>query len=134
MSVRLQRAPVNIYGAVPSRLAAWAAVGAAALCSFSINVNAAEAVPQRTVRYADLNPSNMADAKALYSRLERAAKVVCRSLESREVERIKLHQDCYETALSNAVLTVDYSTVTALYRSDSSIRVAQRGTDLRQRG
>ena len=46
---------------------------------------------------------------------------------------MKLHQDCYEQALSNAVASVDHANVTALYRSDSEVRLAQRGADSRSR-
>lgn len=133
MSVRLQKISTPVHGAAVSRLATWTAVGAAALSLFAINAQAAEAAPQKTVRYADLDLSNAAQAQELYTRLERASKVVCRSLESMDVARKQLHQSCYENALSNAVESVDHANVTALYRSDSGIRLAQRGSDSRRR-
>lgn len=133
MSVRLQKVSTTAHGAGTSRFATWTAVSAAAISLFAINAHAAEEVPHRTVSYDDLDLANPADAQALYSRLEHASKAVCRSYESREVTRMKLHQNCYEEALSNAVASVDHATVTALYRSDSNVRLAQRGSDPRSR-
>jgi UrcA family protein len=124
---------MKAHGAVSSRLVCWAAVGVAAMSLFTINAHAGEATPQRTVRYADLDLSKSTDAKALYGRLERASKAVCRSLETREVKRMQLHQACYEEALSNAVASVDHANITALYRADGSIRVAQRGIGSQRR-
>lgn len=134
MPVRLQKISTRAHGAAASRLATWTALGAAALSLFTSSAQAEEAVPQKTVRYADLDLSNAEQAKALYVRLERASKVVCRSFESKDVALRQLYQDCYENALSNAVESVDHANVTALYRSDENIRLAQRGSDSRRRG
>lgn len=131
MSARLPKISSATCGAATLCFATWAAVGAAAL--FTVNAHADDVIPQLTVKYADLDLSKPADAKALYSRLEAASKVVCRALESREVSRRQQHQACYEQALSDAVAFVDHAGVTALYRSEGNMRIAQRNAGSQRR-
>lgn len=102
------------------------AVGVATLSSFAINAQAGDAAPQVSVSYQSLDLSKQADAQVLYSRLRAAARIVCRQFEGFELSRVRQHEACYDQALSNAVAAVDHANLTALYRSDETIRLALR--------
>lgn len=131
MTVRLQKMSTRAHGAVPSRLATWTAVGTAALSLLAINAHAQDEdlTQHKIVRYSDLNPSSPADASALYTRLEYASKAVCRPPDGRDLVRMQAQKNCYDYALSNAITSVHKPNVTALYRSDNSIRMAQRASN-----
>jgi UrcA family protein len=99
------------------------AVGAT-LALFAANGHAGADPLQKTVGYADLDLSKPQDASQLYTRLKRAAAVVCRTLEGRELRRKQMHDACEQEALSDAVAQVDNTTLTALH--DAPVRVARR--------
>lgn len=109
------------------------AVGVATLSLFAINAQAGAAAPQVSVSYQGLNLSKQADAEVLYSRLRAAARIVCRQFEGFELSRVRQHEQCYGQALSNAVAAVDHANLTALYRSDATIRLALREDNSRSR-
>ena len=89
------------------------------------------AVNKVLVRYGDLNLRNDDAAATLLGRLSRAARKVC-AVESPSPVRIHTRNDefaCRETALWNAVVTVDHPVLTALYQStrgDAQLQLASR--------
>lgn len=85
-----------------------------------------QAAVQTVVRYADLNLDQQQGASALYARLEKAARHVCRAYDSRELRRQQLQKACEERALADAVEKVDHAAVTSLHAADARIRVAQQ--------
>jgi UrcA family protein len=67
-----------------------------------------------TVKYADLNTTNVEGAAVLYHRLTNAAKSVCRDLEpGRSLGLMSVYNSCIQKALSNAVADVDRPAVSA---------------------
>ena len=100
---------------------------ALSLFGAGVHASAIEASPaQKVVRYSDLDLSQRDGAKMLYARLQGAATQVCGTLDRRNLRQMQLQRECYEKALAEAVVSVDKSAVTALYRSDKTIRVAQQ--------
>ena len=81
--------------------------------------------PAQVVSYSTKSLSQRDGAKALYVRLQRAAAQVCTTSGRTDLERMRQQRECYEQSLADAVAAVDKSSVTALYRSDKAIRVAQ---------
>jgi len=81
---------------------------------------AADEVDSVTVSYADLDLSKPAGVQMLYQRIKAAAHKVCSPLEDRQLQRMQQWRDCYETAVANAVTTINRPTLTALHRSSSS--------------
>jgi UrcA family protein len=69
------------------------------------------------VPYADLNLTRVEGATALYTRLRWAAREVCASLESRELERAQLYKACVADAVATAVAKVDQPLLTAYHRA-----------------
>jgi UrcA family protein len=61
--------------------------------------------PQITVKFSDLNVSTPQGAAALYGRIERAAREVCRPLEERNF-RSKAYDSCLHQAIADAVAKV----------------------------
>lgn len=110
-----------------------AAIGVVGVSLFAMGAQAGEATPQLTINYTDLDLSKSVDAQALYAQLQSASRYVCNGFEGRELQRIQQHRACYAQALSDAVAVVDHANVTALYRSNNSIRVAQRGSNSQPR-
>ena len=77
-----------------------------------------------TVRYADLDTTNAKGAAVLYRRLNFAAATVCQDLSSRrELSLVRLHAECVQRALSNAVAKVDDPAVTA-YAATRGVHLA----------
>jgi UrcA family protein len=127
----------KLSGVARTRLGrcSWAAFGTASALLFAASVQAGTVQStyelaykqySTTVSYADLDLSSSADAKVLYSRLRTAAKAVCGEPDARNLSLRRLARECYESALSNAVVDLDNANVTALHATDRSIRVAQR--------
>jgi UrcA family protein len=112
-----------------ARRVAWTAIGIAAASLLSINALASDdpyAAPQKAVGYADLDLSVAADADRLYARLQRAAKRVCGRTEVRDLRNASKQRECYRESLAAAVATVNHNSVTALYKADKSIKLADR--------
>jgi UrcA family protein len=59
------------------------------------------------VRFADLDLSNIKGTTELYGRLRIAARVVCEPLESRDLRIAAMHEACMQTAIANAVESVN---------------------------
>ncbi len=93
---------------------------AAALLLFATTSSPAYAGPEDNpptviVRYGDLNLINHAGTKALYRRLRTAANTVCTSIDQLQPERKMRQHQCYEQALSAAVIDVNEPALSALH-------------------
>lgn len=111
------------------RRIAWTAIGIAAASLLSINAQAGDdpyAAPQKAVDYSDLDLSVPADADRLYTRLQSAAKRVCGRADIRDLRKTSKQRECYRESLAAAVATVNHNSVTALYKADKSIKLAER--------
>jgi UrcA family protein len=112
---------------LPTRIARSAVLGlcsAATLSLFAGNALATSA-PQKVVRYADLDLAKTPDAARLYSRLEHAAKDVCRVFEGRELERKRIRLACESDALAAAVAEINHAELNALHTAERRVRLAQ---------
>jgi UrcA family protein len=76
---------------------------------------AAEDPPSVTVRYQDLNLNSPEGIAVLYHRLRSAAAEICGPLDSRELARKVLWNDCFDHAVANAVRTVHNKTLSAYH-------------------
>ncbi|HEY6643186.1 UrcA family protein [Povalibacter sp.] len=110
-----------------SFIAAIAAAGVVTGSLLAASVQARPAAPQIRVPLDRYDLSKQAHADQLYSRLQRAARTVCGSREARELKIRQLNEECYATALANAVTDVNDAKLTALHQSDSELRIASRG-------
>jgi UrcA family protein len=98
-------------------LAAFACVGV----STQDYAVAAEPSAGVKVNYADLDLASPAGATALYGRLKLAARKVCSPApDPRELHRYGIWDNCYQTAISNAVATVASPRLTALHDRSKS--------------
>lgn len=101
-------------------------IGVAAFSLIAISAHAAEShVPQATVQLGDFDLSKPKDAQAVYTRLSVAARNVCRSV-GNDLRSRRDSEACEQAALDNAVDKVGNAQLTALHRSESSIRIASR--------
>jgi len=85
----------------------------AAACLLSGAALAAPAPHTLTVRYADLKLDTPAGARALYARLQGAARFVCGE-EGTTLFAQRLYAQCYQRAISEAAQTVNSPRLTAL--------------------
>jgi UrcA family protein len=109
-------------------------VAAAAFVTCSVTIAKADTGSDPlsvTVQYSDLNISNTQGAATLYRRLKNAAAHVCRGPEpSKELTRVWAYNECFNKALSAAIVKVDSPAVTAYATShgtpttESNIRIA----------
>lgn len=109
------------------------AIGAAAMSLLAFTAGAEESVPQIVVKYQGIDLAQKDNAADLYARLRSASRAVCEEPDNRQLRKLELYRACYAQALADAVATVDHASVTALFNSDKSIWVAQRGTDTQRR-
>jgi UrcA family protein len=111
MKIATKTQPKSIASIVTASLAilSWA-TGAAP-------IQAAEQIdpPTKIVAYGDLNVETEAGAKVLYARLRNAATIVCAPLESRDLSRKTLWRNCFDNAVTTAVVQVNKTRVTALH-------------------
>ncbi len=83
---------------------ALAGVGAAATPTAVVGAeSAAWTTSSVTVHYDDLNLATRAGVRALQSRLQQAAQVVCGNDSSRDLERTSRERACRETAVARAM-------------------------------
>jgi UrcA family protein len=92
----------------------------AALMAITVLSNAAFAgghddPRQVVVDYSDLNLANTTAVKVLYRRLSTAATTVCGELDRRLVARQVIWRQCYEQALSAAIVDVNEPGLSALH-------------------
>lgn len=79
------------------------------------------------VNYTDLDLSQEADVRSLYTRLQRASARVCGDYKDLQTLAMKRsYAVCYQESLSRAVDAVNHSAVTAMFAADSRIKVAGR--------
>jgi UrcA family protein len=83
---------------------------------------------QKVVRYSDLDLAKTEDAAALYTRLERAAKSVCReTFAGRDLTSKRMRLACQSEALAAAVAEIDSAALTALHAAEQErVRLALR--------
>lgn len=111
---------------------AWTAISLATAALLSVNAQAGDdpyAAPQKAVDYTDLDLSVPADADTLYSRLQKAAKRVCGPVATLDLSKLRKYRECYQESLANAVATVNHNSVTALYKADKGVKLADRRKD-----
>lgn len=111
-----------------------AAIATVSVSALSVLATAqASELPARkvTVSLERFDLSKQAGADSAYASLRRAARVVCAPFESRELKAKKLHRQCFEDALANAVADIDSPRLTALHQSDPTLRLAasSKGAD-----
>jgi UrcA family protein len=71
-----------------------------------------------TVSYADLNIESAAGVKALYGRLQFAARQVCAPFDDGQHRTVYFHfRVCYRNALDSAVAKINKPTLTAMHSS-----------------
>lgn len=89
---------------------------------------AAEPVPTRTVRFADLDLTNADGAGALYLRIRDAAKEVCAPADPSNLHQLAFSQHCTEIAIGRAVNDVNAPLLSSYYlsRSKPAITIAGR--------
>jgi UrcA family protein len=75
------------------------------------------------VSYVAADLTRPESAQKLYVRIQRAARVVCREPDIRDLPVRAAYLQCYNQAVDNAVATVNASALTALHRSKT-----QRGS------
>lgn len=102
-------------------------LGIAAASLLATAATASEAsVVTTVVSYTDLDLSKQTDAVKLYWRLKNASYAVCGVYDPRQLKMQRLRNDCYRTALADAVAKVNRSTLTQLHAEDPRIRLARR--------
>jgi UrcA family protein len=114
---------MNIFNATRSA-PHWLAILAAFACVGISNQDyavAAESDTRVKVGYADLDLGSPAGAAVLYGRIKLAARKVCSPTpDPRELHRYGIWNNCYQTAISNAVATVASPRLTALHGKSKS--------------
>ncbi|MET0658177.1 MAG: UrcA family protein [Steroidobacteraceae bacterium] len=115
----IKRMSTALQHAVTIGIVAWGSVSIQ-----TVEAAAARDVPQRTVRYADLDLSREADAKALYGRIQGAARSVCPRLDERALTRRLEARHCIRMAVSEAVERIDAPLLTALYKGQTEVGIA----------
>lgn len=107
--------------------------GAIAALTLGVSAHAGEVTTvadaqQTVIGYSDLDLSRDADVRTLYSRLQRASRMVCdQHRDIRDLRARRLQEACYQDTLARAVDSVGDASVQAMYAKDSRIRVAGRG-------
>jgi UrcA family protein len=91
---------------------------AAALLALAATHNAAasdDGPKQQVVKFADLDLSKPEGAKALYTRLSKAARQVCSGLEGRRLDEIHRYRSCVSESVGNAVAAVNQPALTDVH-------------------
>lgn len=114
------------------RVARHVAMSAIAVLAIGATAHADDATTrvgghQTVIRMHDLDLSQDADVRKLYSRLRRAADSVCEQIPNdRDLRAKRLYKECYQDTLARAVKSVGNSALTAMHAADDRIRVAGR--------
>ncbi len=70
------------------------------------------------VKFRDLDLSKLEGVAALYDRIERSARLVCKDSTSPwDAGRVETFQRCYEAAIQDAVSSINQPKLTALHRA-----------------
>ena len=73
------------------------------------------------VKFGDLDLSKPEGIAALYGRIERSARLVCKDSSSPwDAGRVETFQRCYQAAIQDAVATANQPQLTALHRAKTS--------------
>ncbi|MFL6577500.1 MAG: UrcA family protein [Povalibacter sp.] len=112
--------------ATRARRALLTAIGVTALSFASATVMAETPLPSTVVSLQGLDLSQPSDAKQAYAKLNKAAKQVCQQFDIAEPRGMKVRNQCFKTALANAVNAVNNESLTQLHQSDRNVRLAQR--------
>ncbi len=117
-----------------SQRATIAVASIAALATLSVNAQTTpvndDEVPMHVVNYDDLDLADDADAKALYRRLQAAAKDVCHVYAApRAAVLNKVDQQCKREALATAVARVGHPSLTALHLERGGMKLARVKSD-----
>lgn len=72
-----------------------------------------------TVTYRKADLADPAAVAVLYKRLERAGRAVCGSYELRDLRGARAWRECYESAVSGAVLRIDSPLLVAVHHAKS---------------
>ena len=97
----------------------------AAVSSSSTDSSATDTPRTYVVRFADLDLAKVEGAAALYARFRHAASVVCEPLESRDLALGEQRQACIDSAIANAVVSVNRPLVSQYHQSRT--RTARAG-------
>jgi UrcA family protein len=92
-------------------------LGTATLASTAALAADPDQPPSLRVNYMQSDLQDSASAEALYNRIKRAARIVCRQSDVREVDRYHLYKACYERAVDTAVANVGATALTEVHRS-----------------
>ena len=99
-----------------SKLNVLFAAGLMAVALSSVaNAKDINAAPEVTVYYDEVKIASDSAASDLYRKLRTASREVCSQYRGRELRHRAAYDACYSRALSNAVLHVNRSAVTALH-------------------
>jgi len=87
-----------------------------------------QAVPARTVHFADLDLTNAEGAGALYGRIREAAKQVCEPGDPSNLHQLAFSQRCTEAAIGRAINDVNAPLLSSYYlsRNKPAITIAGR--------
>jgi UrcA family protein len=93
-----------------------------------MGANAAQPPSPRAVavRYHAANLTNPEQAQELYRRIKFAARSVCPQYAVPDLERVLILRACVDTAVDNAVESVDHPSLTALHEGVVRVRLASR--------
>jgi UrcA family protein len=109
---------------VSPQYAIFATICVAALALLPVDSYAQGTAPSREVHYSDLDLAKQADVEKLYKRLRAAGNIVCSN-----PLLTGQYNDCFNDAIARAVASIDNSNLTALYRGDGRMRIANESRD-----
>ena len=102
----------------------------AALLSLSIGAAERPQVPQRVVKFADLDLTRGAGVAALYARIQAAAAEVCEPVIARDLASASYARTCTAAAIGRAIADVNVPQLTSYHMAKSRtmprIRLADR--------
>jgi len=79
------------------------------------------------VQYKDLDLSQSKDAKRLYGRIVRAARIACDNDPESNLQRLALYEKCMRNAVSSAVAQVNSSQLTTVHQAEGRWLPSFRG-------
>jgi UrcA family protein len=103
------------------------ALTAVATLSLTLTGHRASAAPTEAdapyktmvVRYDDLNLTNPKDARRLYARIRRAARVVCDNPPMSERIRLAKYEQCLDQAVADAVARINSRQLTIIHEAEA---------------
>ncbi len=102
----------------------WLRTGLLAACIAATGVASAADVDTRSVavRYSDLNLSNPEGVARLYTRIRRAAGIVCGTAGGVDTYFLKARKECRTRAIDDAVKSVNNRILTAMHQQKTARR------------